>query len=107
MVVYYIGALRDALWPGGNLAPPNTIPSEEQSQETKRRAQQKLLENIPDMLQSLVGQQNARHGIIKIFNALQETRANKHLLYVLMELLLIELCPELRTHLDELKACQV
>ena len=34
------------------------------------------------MLQSLVGQQNARHGIIKIFNALQETRANKHLLYV-------------------------
>lgn len=47
MVVYYIGALRDALWPGGNLAPPNTIPSEEQSQETKRRAQQKLLENIP------------------------------------------------------------
>ncbi|XP_026978436.1 sorting nexin-25 isoform X10 [Sagmatias obliquidens] len=107
MVVYYIGALRDALWPGGNLAPPNTIPSEEQSQETKRRAQQKLLENIPDTLQSLVGQQNARHGIIKIFNALQETRANKHLLYVLMELLLIELCPELRTHLDELKACQV
>ncbi|XP_059941797.1 sorting nexin-25 isoform X2 [Mesoplodon densirostris] len=107
MVVYYIGALRDALWPGGNLAPPNTIPSEEQSQETKRRAQQKLLENIPDMLQSLVGQQNARHGIIKIFNALQEKRANKHLLYVLMELLLIELCPELRTHLDELKACQV
>ncbi|XP_057393394.1 sorting nexin-25 isoform X2 [Balaenoptera acutorostrata] len=107
MVVCYIGALRDALWPSGNLAPPNTIPSEEQSQETKRRAQQKLLENIPDMLQSLVGQQNARHGIIKIFNALQETRANKHLLYVLMELLLIELCPELRTHLDELKACQV
>ncbi|KAM9043537.1 sorting nexin-25 isoform 2-T2 [Megaptera novaeangliae] len=107
MVVCYIGALRDALWPAGNLAPPNTIPSEEQSQETKRRAQQKLLENIPDMLQSLVGQQNARHGIIKIFNALQETRANKHLLYVLMELLLIELCPELRTHLDELKACQV
>lgn len=38
--------------------------------------------NFPDTLQSLVGQQNARHGIIKIFNALQETRANKHLLYV-------------------------
>lgn len=38
--------------------------------------------NLSDTLQSLVGQQNARHGIIKIFNALQETRANKHLLYV-------------------------
>lgn len=107
MLVYYINIFRDAFWPNGKLAPPTTIRSEEQSQETKQRAQQKLLENIPDTLQSLVGQQNARHGIIKIFNALQETRANKHLLYVLMELLLIELCPELRTHLDQLKAGHV
>uniref|UniRef100_A0A2K5Z2Z1 Sorting nexin 25 n=1 Tax=Mandrillus leucophaeus TaxID=9568 RepID=A0A2K5Z2Z1_MANLE len=107
MLVYYINIFRDAFWPHGKLAPPTTIRSEEQSQETKQRAQQKLLENIPDTLQSLVGQQNARHGIIKIFNALQEARANKHLLYVLMELLLIELCPELRTHLDQLKAGQV
>uniref|UniRef100_A0AC11BRL9 Sorting nexin 25 n=2 Tax=Ovis aries TaxID=9940 RepID=A0AC11BRL9_SHEEP len=111
MLVYYINLFRDAFWPNGKLAPPNTIPRQEQSrarsQETKRRAQQKLLENIPDMLQSLVGQQNARYGIIKIFNALQEKRANKHLLYVLMELLLTELCPELRTHLDQLKACPV
>ncbi|XP_074084956.1 sorting nexin-25 isoform X1 [Macrotis lagotis] len=107
MLVYYINIFRDAFWPNGKLAPPTPPRSEEQSQETKQRAQQKLLENIPDMLQSLVGQQNARHGIIKIFNALQEARANKHLLYVLMELLLIELCPELRIHLDQLKAGQV
>ncbi|XP_060039791.1 sorting nexin-25 isoform X2 [Erinaceus europaeus] len=107
MLVYYINIFRDAFWPNGKLAPPTTIRSEEQSQETKQRAQQKLLESIPDTLQSLVGQQNARHGIIKIFSALQETKANKHLLYVLLELLLIELCPELRTHLDQLKAGQV
>ncbi|XP_054576105.1 sorting nexin-25 isoform X2 [Eptesicus fuscus] len=107
MLVYYITVFRDAFWPNGKLAPPTKIRSKEQSQETKQRAQQKLLENIPDMLQNLVGQQNARHGIIKIFNALQETRANKHLLYVLMELLLIELCPELRAHGDPLRAGQV
>nr|XP_012640375.1 sorting nexin-25 isoform X5 [Microcebus murinus] len=107
MLVYYINIFRDAFWPNGKLAPPTKIRSKEQYRETKQRAQQKLLENIPDTLQSLVGQQNARHGIIKIFNALQETRANKHLLYVLIELLLIELCPELRAHLDQLKAGQV
>ncbi|KAM5264753.1 sorting nexin-25 isoform 3-T3 [Ctenodactylus gundi] len=107
MLVYYISVFRDAFWPNGKLAPPTRIRSKAQSQETKQRAQQKLLENIPDMLQSLLGQQNARHGIVKIFKALQETRANKHLLYVLMELLLIELCPELRIHLDQLKAGQV
>ncbi|XP_012966303.2 sorting nexin-25 isoform X2 [Mesocricetus auratus] len=107
MLVYYINTFRDAFWPNGKLAPPTRIRSEAQSQDTKQRAQQKLLENIPDTLQSLVGQQNARHGIIKIFKALQETRANKHLLYVLIELLLTELCPELRTHLDQFKAGQV
>ncbi|XP_015854176.3 sorting nexin-25 [Peromyscus maniculatus bairdii] len=106
MLVYYINAFRDAFWPNGKLAPPTRVRSQGQSQETKQRAQQKLLENIPDTLQSLVGQQNARHGIIKIFKALQETRANKHLLYIVMELLLLELCPELRTHLDQFKAGQ-
>uniref|UniRef100_A0A8B9Q614 Sorting nexin 25 n=1 Tax=Apteryx owenii TaxID=8824 RepID=A0A8B9Q614_APTOW len=104
MLVYYIGVFRDAFWPNGKLAPPSTAKTEEQSQETKQRAQQKLLENIPDTLQSLVGQQNARHGVVKVFNALQERKANKHLLYVLLELLLTELCPELRAHLEQLNA---
>ncbi|XP_009700102.1 PREDICTED: sorting nexin-25-like [Cariama cristata] len=104
MLVYYIGVFRDAFWPNGKLAPPPRAKSDEQQQETKQRAQQKLLENIPDTLQSLVGQQNARHGVVKVFNALQERKANKHLLYVLLELLLTELCPELRAHLEQLNA---
>ncbi|KAM9381971.1 sorting nexin-25 isoform 2-T2 [Phaethornis superciliosus] len=102
MLVYYIGVFRDAFWPNGKLASPPRAKSEEQKQETKQRAQQKLLENIPDTLQSLVGQQNARHGVVKVFNALQERKANKHLLYVLLELLLTELCPELKAHLEQL-----
>ncbi|XP_014377170.1 sorting nexin-25 isoform X1 [Alligator sinensis] len=107
MLVYYIGVFRDAFWPNGKLAPPTRSRSNEQSQETKLRAQQKLLENIPDALLNLVGQQNARHGVIKVFSALQETKANKHLLYVLLELLLNELCPELKAHLEQLKVAQV
>ncbi|XP_054340141.1 sorting nexin-25 isoform X4 [Pongo pygmaeus] len=47
MLIYYINIFRDAFWPNGKLAPPTTIRSEERSQETKHRAQQKLLENIP------------------------------------------------------------
>ncbi|XP_042663510.1 sorting nexin-25 isoform X2 [Tyto alba] len=104
MLVYYIGVFRDAFWPNGKLAAPPRAKSDEQKQETKQRAQQKLLENIPDTLQSLVGQQNARHGVVKVFNALQERKANKHLLYVLLELLLTEVCPELRAHLEQLNA---
>ncbi|XP_023670504.1 sorting nexin-25 [Paramormyrops kingsleyae] len=102
MLVYYITIFRDAFWPNGKLAPHSKARSDSERRATKERAQQKLLENIPDALQSLVGQQNARYGIIKIFNALQETKANKHLLYVLLEIIVKELCPELKEELSQI-----
>ncbi|GAA6089809.1 sorting nexin-25 [Tachysurus ichikawai] len=100
MIVYYINIFRDSFWPNGKLAPHNKSRSDAERRETKERAQQKLLVNIPDALQNLVGQQNARYGIIKIFNALQESSANKHLLYILLEMFLKELCPELSEEME-------
>lgn len=112
MLVNYISVFKDAYWPGGKLAPHVKVRTDSERCETKEQAQQKLLDNIPgraagvacrcsgqtdvmhhpdnlpvwyfllDALINLVGQQNARNGIIKIFNALQEANANKHLLYV-------------------------
>ncbi|KAG9335993.1 hypothetical protein JZ751_003392 [Albula glossodonta] len=102
MLVYYINVFRDTFWPHGKLAPHNNkTRSDAERRETKEKAQQKLLDNIPDALQNLVGQQNARYGIIKIFNALQESSANKHLLYILLEMALRELCPELAMEVDQ------
>ncbi|XP_068181827.1 sorting nexin-25 [Antennarius striatus] len=100
MLVCYISVFRDTFWPDGKLAPHVKVRTDSERSETKDRAQQKLLDNIPDALANLVGQQNARYGIIKIFNALQEANANKHLLYVLIEMLLKEVCPELRAEVD-------
>ncbi|XP_042275463.1 sorting nexin-25 [Thunnus maccoyii] len=102
MLVCYISVFRDNFWPNGKLAPHVKVRTDTERSETKERAQQKLLDNIPDALANLVGQQNARYGIIKIFNALQEASANKHLLYVLMEMLLKELCPELSAEVDNI-----
>ncbi|KAG7461818.1 hypothetical protein MATL_G00195220 [Megalops atlanticus] len=102
MLVYYINVFRDNFWPNGKLEPHSQARSESERSETKERAQQKLLDNIPDALQNLFGHQNARYGIIKIFNALQEVSANKHLLYILLELLLKELYPELSTEMEQI-----
>ncbi|KAK1887408.1 hypothetical protein KUDE01_028197, partial [Dissostichus eleginoides] len=102
MSVVYISVFRDTFWPNGRLAPHVKVRTDTERSETKERAQQKLLDNIPDALTNLVGQQNARYGIIKIFNALQEANANKHLLYVLMEMLLKEVCPELSAEVDNM-----
>ncbi|XP_051506282.1 sorting nexin-25-like isoform X2 [Myxocyprinus asiaticus] len=48
MLVYYINIFRDTFWPNGKLAPYNKTRSESERRETKERAQQKLLDNIPD-----------------------------------------------------------
>lgn len=37
---------------------------------------------VSDALSNLVGQQNARQGSIKVFEVLQESKANKHLFVV-------------------------
>ncbi|XP_077589232.1 sorting nexin-25 [Stigmatopora nigra] len=100
MLVFYINIFKDTFWPNGILAPHVNVRTDPQRIETKERAQQKLLDNIPDALANLVGQQNARYGVIKVFNALQEASANKHLIYVLMEMLLKEVCSELRAEVD-------
>uniref|UniRef100_A0A672G8W4 Sorting nexin 25 n=1 Tax=Salarias fasciatus TaxID=181472 RepID=A0A672G8W4_SALFA len=100
MLVCYISVFRDAFWPDGSW--PRTSRFEPSPSGPRRRSG--LSRNA---LTNLVGQQNARYGIIKIFNALQEASANKHLLYILMEMLLKEVCPELRAAVDNInKATQ-
>ncbi|XP_012691311.2 sorting nexin-25-like isoform X2 [Clupea harengus] len=102
MIVYYISIFRDTFWPDGTRAVLSNVRTEAERQETRDQAQKKLLESVPDALQNLVGQQNARFGVIRVFNALQEVNANRHLIYILMEMLLRELCPELSDEMDQI-----
>lgn len=50
---------------------------------------------IPEVLVHLVGQQAARNGAMKVFEALQDTMLNKVLAYEIMELVYQTLFPEL------------
>lgn len=47
MLVCYISVFRDTFWPNGKLAPHVKVRSDSERSETKDRAQQKLLDNIP------------------------------------------------------------
>uniref|UniRef100_A0A4W5L072 Sorting nexin 25 n=1 Tax=Hucho hucho TaxID=62062 RepID=A0A4W5L072_9TELE len=47
MLVCYINIFRDTFWPNGILAPQIKARSNSERRETKERAQQKLLDNIP------------------------------------------------------------
>lgn len=95
MIIYYIRMFKDSMWPEGKLAPYTEAKSDEKKFRTRMEAKEKFLTNIPDALKSLLGENNARRGSIKVFEVLQDTRLNKHLFYILLEVVLMEICPEL------------
>ncbi|XP_030836728.1 sorting nexin-25 [Strongylocentrotus purpuratus] len=96
MILFYIRYFKDSMWPEGVLAPPQQPPSLEEQRATQKEAREKFLQNLPDFLQNLLGKRNSRLGAIKIFDALQDTRTTKHIFYNVLELALLEICPELK-----------
>lgn len=73
---------RDSFWPDGVLAEPSPSVTEDDKKLTYLLAKQYLINNIPDVFTSLIGNQNSRKGFLKIFEALQNKKANKQLFYV-------------------------
>ena len=77
--------------------------SEGEQTQTCHEARELLLEMIPELLASLVGQTNCRKGFLGLFQALQSQHRNRHVLYCFLELLLTRLFPELPVR--DLEAC--
>lgn len=94
MIYYYIQLSIKAWWPNDKLVEPPPLRTENQKMETRSAAKEQLLNNVPDFLSSLVGHQCAQRGIIRMFDALQDNKLNKRLLYEIFEIIVHELCPE-------------
>uniref|UniRef100_A0A182NAC8 Sorting nexin-25 n=1 Tax=Anopheles dirus TaxID=7168 RepID=A0A182NAC8_9DIPT len=117
---YASGVLR-SLWPGGATLHTNsdtaggggnggggvggggsgirltsTERTEDEQEMIMNAARSLLQDNIPELLCSLIGAQNARQGALKLFEALQNPLYNKQLFYDLLETLMLELFPEIR-----------
>ena len=95
MLVYYLETFQQAMWPEGQPTPSAPTRSDEQKAKTKDDARKRFLKNSPHAFQTILGQRNCQIGFQKIFEALQDPRANKQLFYSLFEILLYALVPEL------------
>ena len=105
MMVYYLQTFQASMWPGGKPAVPSPTRSDEQKARTKEEARQKFLKNTPQSLQTILGQRNCQIGFQKIFDALQDSKANKQLFYSVFELLMYALVPALeKVEVDETAA---
>uniref|UniRef100_A0A182U7J3 Sorting nexin-25 n=1 Tax=Anopheles melas TaxID=34690 RepID=A0A182U7J3_9DIPT len=103
MLHAYASAVLRSLWPGGGtlqadgvrLLPPAER-TEDEREMIMNAARSLLQDNIPELLCSLIGAQNARQGALKLFEVLQNPLYNKQLFYDLLETLMLELFPEIR-----------
>ncbi|XP_058443112.1 sorting nexin-25 [Malaya genurostris] len=96
MLHTYASTVLKALWPGGVLTIKTLERTEDQEEMTMNAAKSLLLDNIPDLLSNLIGAQNARAGVMKLFDNVQNPVYNKQLFYDLLEILMLEIFPEIR-----------
>lgn len=82
MLHFYTSAALKSFWPGGALASTYAVRSEDMQEMTATAAKSLLIDNIPEVMCNLVGAQTAKHGTLKVFDALQSSIYNKQLFYV-------------------------
>lgn len=95
---HYLSSLLKTLWPVNDDEEEKPIPerTDDMKEMTAHAARSLIIDNIPDILSNLVGAQNAKNGSIKMFEILQNETYNKQLIYDLLEVLLVEIFPEIK-----------
>ena len=97
MLIYYIQNFKESMWPKGVLAPYPPKRTDLEKLRTREQAKEKVMKNVPDVLQNLVGKRNSKLGFRKVFEAFQDFRTNKHIFYILLERIIITTCPEIKS----------
>lgn len=95
-VTMYLTALKDSVWPDGQLAGDSAPRSVESRARARILAKSLMLSALPDELRLILGAETTYTGINTISSALQNKQLNRRLLYVLLERLLITIFPNNR-----------
>jgi hypothetical protein len=91
--------VRATLFPNNALGPPRQIPTEEEAKEIKRRCAASLVSLLPPKVATtFLATENrvAQHEQVEeILECLEDTYLNKHLIFQILELIILRLAPEL------------
>lgn len=96
MLHYYITLIMKSWWPAGVLAKPYPERSLEEREETKVRAREEFVANVPEVLITLLGNNSAKYGAQKVFDTVQHKKMNKQLVYVSTHIFLIHYMGKMR-----------
>ena len=90
--------IRAALFPDNTLAPPRTIPSASEQLLIRQRCAEMILSLIPAKIQDIYfgpGIERRVREVEEVLNTFGDSYCNKHLLYGVVELIVVRLIPEL------------
>jgi len=91
-----IEKILDVLWPDGIWMKPAPLLSPEEEMALRDQAKAKLHDGFPDQFRALLGKEMTKEGLDMIHEMLQNKVIVKSLFYMLLDLLWIEIFPELR-----------
>jgi hypothetical protein len=89
---------RAALFPNNTLAPPRTSPSASEQLLIRKRCAETILSLIPAKIQDIYfgpGIERRVREVEDVLNVFGDNYCNKHLLYGIIELIIVRLIPEL------------
>ncbi|KAI8984180.1 PXA domain-containing protein [Mycotypha africana] len=98
-IVFYLRAGRELLWPNGSFMQKSDAPTPLQREQMRVRAERLLTVSIPAKLLTIIFETNdfneLQNHMHHTLEALQYKQINKHLLYLLVDLILSKIFPEL------------
>ncbi|TVY54715.1 PXA domain protein 1 [Lachnellula cervina] len=89
---------RSALFPNNTLAPPRTIPSPDEQLLIRHRCAEAILSLLPAKVQDIyfgAGIERRVGEVEEVLDVFSDSYCNKHLLYGIVELIVVRLIPEL------------
>lgn len=105
MLLQYLHSFKKSFWPtndkakngsgGGGVAGAEAAMTAERRATVRAETKEALVQNLPEVLVNLVGQQAAVNGTSRVFETLQNVTLNKQIFYGVLELIMFELFPEL------------
>lgn len=91
--------IRATIFPNNGLAPPRKPPTAEEAKEIKRLCAATLLDLLPGRVASAFFATDARtmqlRQVEELLSCLDDAYLNKHLIYQIVELVIVRLVPEL------------
>jgi len=102
-VAYYMNELSTSLWPDGHFIESSPPPTPEETEISRKIAQLMMKESIPNSVKNLFGKGVIDDGFNRILEIFQNKTVNKHLVFILIDLIFLNLYPEHYNQLSNLE----